>query len=228
MPVPRSLAALSLALSLSPALFAELPLPDATLYGRITSQGGAPVTSGSIKASVRRGAALFEATGSFKQAEGNFWYIIKIPLETSIGAPGPSGTAAREGDLVERLLHDGQPLELASVPPALRAGQVTRIDAVSSSKGGIRIFRGDCSPDLALNITDALRLLNYLFTTPGAPPCLEACDTDGSGALNISDAIYLLAYLFLGGPQPVAPGPQCAPHPNLSALGCAQTNCPSA
>lgn len=223
--VARSLALL--ALTASPALIAELPLPDAVLYGRITARDGAPVTSGSIQARVRRGAALLEARGELKAAEGSFWYVIKVPLETSIGAPGPSGTAAREGDLIEALLLDNQPLEPAKTVPALKAGDVTRIDAVAVSKAGLRLFRGDCNGDLSLNITDALRLLNYLFTAPGAPPCLEACDADGSGSLNISDAIYTLSYLFLGGPEPAAPGPRCAVQPIPSALGCARSNCPA-
>jgi hypothetical protein len=222
---PRALA-LALASSITGALLGELPLPDAILYGKITARDGAPVGSGALKARVRRGAASFEAPGGFKQAEGGLWYIIKIPLETSIGAPGPTGTAAREGDTIEGLLLDGRPLELSAEAPALRAGQVSRIDAAAGAgTGSLIIFRGDCSPDLRVDISDALRVLSFLFISPGPPPCLEACDADGNGTLNITDGIALLSYLFLGGPAPAAPGPQCAPLTAPTSLGCAASSC---
>ncbi|HVR74585.1 MAG TPA: carboxypeptidase regulatory-like domain-containing protein [Planctomycetota bacterium] len=67
--------------------------------------------------------------------------------------------------------------------------------------------RGDCDQSLALNITDAVRFLDYLFLGGGEPPCLDACDVDNSESLQITDAIYLLGYLFLGGPEPHAPYP---------------------
>jgi hypothetical protein len=225
MSVRRFLTILALTLSLSPALLAEIPLPDHTFYGLITTPGGAPVSSGVVKARVRRGqSVVLEATGSFVDAKGGPWYVVNVPLETAIGAPGPSGVAAREGDVLDALLLDGRPLELRSAVPALRAGGANQVDATGGS-GGLLFFRGDCSPDRSLNIADAVRILNFLFTTPGAPPCLEACDSDGSGALNITDAVYTLNFLFLGGPALPAPGPACGVAPTPSALGCVQSSC---
>ena len=221
-----TLSLLTLVLSLTTGLFAELPLPDATFFGQLTTPGGAPVGSGALIARVERGGApVLSVPGVFLAADGAVWYVARIPLETNIGAPGPSGVAAREGDALGALVVDGKPVALKSAAPALKAGLVTRIDGVVEQSTGTLIFRGDCSPDLALNITDAVKVLNYLFIGGAEPPCLAACDADASGVLNITDGIYVLAFLFLGGPAPSAPGPQCGVDPNPSDIGCAQTSC---
>lgn len=223
----RTVPVLAFVLSSSALLFAELPLPDATFFGQIKTSAGVPVGTGALTARIQRGATVvLTVPGVFLAAEGDVWYIVRVPLETNIGAPGPSGVGAREGDVLNALLLDGQPVELKSVPPALKAGLAIRIDGTGSAAppGGV-FFRGDCSPDLKLNITDAVRVLNFLFIAPEEPACLAACDSDGSGILNITDGIYLLSFLFLGGPAPPEPGPRCGLDPNPSDLGCAQTNC---
>ena len=222
-----TLSLLTLVLSLPTGLFAELPLPDATFFGQIKTPAGAPVGSGALTARIQRGAlVVLTVPGVFVAAEGDVWYVVRIPLETNIGAPGPSGVGAREGDLLDALLLEGKPAVLKSTAPALKAGLITRIDATAEKPPeGLVFFRGDCSPDLKLNITDAVRVLNFLFIAPEVPACLAACDSDGSGILNITDGIYLLSFLFLGGPAPPEPGPRCGLDPGSSQLGCAQTNC---
>jgi hypothetical protein len=74
------------------ALQAELPLPDATIHGQITAPTGAPVSTGAPLARVGRGGApVLEVAGSFVSADGAAWYVVKVPLETNLGAPGPGG-----------------------------------------------------------------------------------------------------------------------------------------
>jgi ELWxxDGT repeat protein len=61
--------------------------------------------------------------------------------------------------------------------------------------------RGDVNGDGALNLTDAVAILECLFR--GATICgTELCarDSNGDGQVNISDPVYLLVHLFLGGP----------------------------
>lgn len=223
----RGLVSLALFVSLPAAMKAELPLPDATFFGQLTTPGGQPVGTGALIARVQRAAtAVLDTPGVFVAAEGAVWYVVRIPLETNIGAPGPSGIGAREGDVLGSLLVSGKTVELKSTPPALKAGLITRIDGtVDQSPPGRMIFRGDCNPDLTMNITDAVKVLNYLFIGGAEPPCLAACDADASGLLNITDGVYILGFLFLGGPAPPEPGPQCGLDPNPSQIGCAQTNC---
>jgi hypothetical protein len=229
MPAPlRSTILLTAFLGLARELPAELPLPDATFYGTITTAGGAPVTSGTLQARVKRGAtAVLTATGAFKQDGGTFFYVVRVPLESNIGAPGPSGSGAHEGDTLDALVLNGSALELKTAVGALKAGGVARVDATApDGAGGPRFVRGDCSEDQALDISDAVRILTFLFISPGDPPCLDACDADGTGVLEITDGVFLLAYLYLGGPTPPVPGATCGTAPSPTGLGCVNTVCP--
>jgi hypothetical protein len=76
----------------------------------------------------------------------------------------------------------------------------------------VKIFhRGDPNNDGAINITDGIYILNYLFLGGPKPTCLEAANPNDDASINITDGIYVLNYLFLGGPPPVAPGPTALP-----------------
>ncbi|HVR75847.1 MAG TPA: PKD domain-containing protein [Planctomycetota bacterium] len=71
-----------------------------------------------------------------------------------------------------------------------------------------RVFlRGDADGDRALSITDAVRILAYLFSGGAAPPCLDAADVTDRGRVDVSSAISLLNFLFLGGVPPMVPFP---------------------
>ncbi len=83
--------------------------------------------------------------------------------------------------------------------------------------------RGDCNADAAINIADAVFVLNQLFGTP--PPirtCDDSCDSNGDRMKNIADAIYLLNFLFSMGPPPPPPWPDCGADDNPNSLGCAE------
>ncbi len=82
--------------------------------------------------------------------------------------------------------------------------------------------RGAVRGEEPLDISDAIRLLGYLFLGDAEPPCLDAADADDSGALDITDAVRVLGYLFLGAAAPPAPGPTtCGRDPTPDDLGCA-------
>jgi hypothetical protein len=81
-------------------------------------------------------------------------------------------------------------------------------------------IRGDCDSSGALDITDAVGLLGYLFLAGARPACLDACDGDDSSQLDLSDAVLVLNYLFLGGPAPALPFPVPGADPTPDALGC--------
>lgn len=63
---------------------------------------------------------------------------------------------------------------------------------------------GDVNGSGAIDISDAVQILNHLFSPEGPRLCSGVSDVNGDGSLNISDAIFLLSNLFLGGP-----GPRC-------------------
>ncbi len=60
--------------------------------------------------------------------------------------------------------------------------------------------RGDVDDSGAIDLTDPIFLLQYLFQGGPAPGCFQAADADGSWILDLTDAIRLLGFLFLGNP----------------------------
>lgn len=64
---------------------------------------------------------------------------------------------------------------------------------------------GDADGTMAVNIGDAVYLINFIFKG-GAPPApLVAGDANCDTAVNIGDAVYLINFIFKGGPEPCCP-----------------------
>ena len=70
-------------------------------------------------------------------------------------------------------------------------------------------IRGNSDAVGAVNITDAIFTLWFLFLGEAAPPCFDAADTNDDGTLDIADPVALLSFLFLGQAQPPSPFPGC-------------------
>ncbi len=64
----------------------------------------------------------------------------------------------------------------------------------------------------AIDISDLVYTVDYMFTGGPAPVCWEEANVDGSGDgppdgsedIDISDLVYLVDFMFNGGPEPVA------------------------
>jgi hypothetical protein len=74
-----------------------------------------------------------------------------------------------------------------------------------------RFHRGDVNNDGALDLSDGVSVLSFLFTGGATPSCRETADADNSGEVDISDGVYILRFLFLGGDPPADPGPPARP-----------------
>jgi hypothetical protein len=61
---------------------------------------------------------------------------------------------------------------------------------------------GDADGNHTINISDAVRLINYIFSGGAAPNPLASGDADCNGSINISDAVKLINYIFSGGGAP--------------------------
>jgi hypothetical protein len=85
-------------------------------------------------------------------------------------------------------------------------------------------LRGDCNAGGTVDLSDAVFLLNFLFSGERAPTCADACNANGDDANNISDPLHILNYLFLGMAPPAAPYPDCG-HGHVE-LGCDVEHCP--
>jgi hypothetical protein len=83
--------------------------------------------------------------------------------------------------------------------------------------------RGDADDNGALQLTDAIRVLSFLFLGQQAPTCMDAADADDNGRIELTDAIRILQFLFLGQAPPAPPGPPelgpCGPDPTPNDAG---------
>lgn len=97
---------------------------------------------------------------------------------------------------------------------------VGAFEAPGLSLCGAEVFlRGDCDGNGAVQITDAINLLGYLFLGTFEPSCPDACDTNDDGNIDLSDPLYILTFLFIGGIDPIpAPYPEPGPDTTGDAL----------
>jgi hypothetical protein len=104
----------------------------------------------------------------------------------------------------------GQVLFFLNTSPPPRSLDLDR-DGVPDECRRTRFRRGDTDGSGAVELADAVLVLEMLFRAGLEPACREAADADNDGSLALTDAVYLVAYLFLGGPPPAPPGPPPAP-----------------
>ncbi len=82
-----------------------------------------------------------------------------------------------------------------------------------------RFIRGDTTGDGALDITDAIAILETIFRGRTLD-CADAADVNDDGRLTITDPIRLLSFLYLGGDQPAQPYPDAGEDATRDGLGC--------
>ena len=89
----------------------------------------------------------------------------------------------------------------------------------ASSESGTRFHRGDANSDGGVALTDAVVILERLFSGAATLPCPDAADVDDDGRLALTDAVRLLLYLFGAGEAPPPPGPDlCGDDPNIGGI----------
>jgi hypothetical protein len=66
---------------------------------------------------------------------------------------------------------------------------------------------GDVDGSKQINFSDAVFIVNYIFTAGAAPSQFEAADVNCDLRLDISDAVYLLNFFFNFGASPCSACP---------------------
>lgn len=106
---------------------------------------------------------------------------------------------------------------------ALKAGEGTgpgwpmfRHDIVHSAcfvEVGDEFVCGDADGSGAVDIDDAVFLIEYIFAGGPEPDPIESGEVDCSGSTDIDDVVYLISYIFSGGNAPCDPNgdgvPEC-------------------
>ena len=90
---------------------------------------------------------------------------------------------------------------------------------------GKDFLRGDANLDRAVDLSDAVATLTFLFLGGGTLACEDTADADDNGEIEITDPIFLLGVLFLGNGSIPPPSPGCGADPEPDGLGCERESC---
>lgn len=61
---------------------------------------------------------------------------------------------------------------------------------------------GDVNMDRAVEISDAVYIINYIFLGGGEPAPLQSADVNCDSSADLSDAFYIINFIFMGGSPP--------------------------
>lgn len=152
-----------------------------------------------------------------------FSFLLCSRLTTPWGAPGPEVCSFSFSFPSNMLVESGENFVSLKVVGCVPEWLTHLFVRITDSRGiytereivflpgtSARFQRGDANVDGAIDISDAIATLGFLFLgNPSALACEKAADADDNGALEISDAVYLLGFEFLGGWPPPPPYPMC-------------------
>ncbi|MBI4587156.1 MAG: cellulase family glycosylhydrolase [Planctomycetes bacterium] len=96
----------------------------------------------------------------------------------------------------------------------------------SIQEGARRFIRGNANCDEAIDLADAIAILQYLFARGPASCCLESADVNGDGEIDLADPVYGLIFLYRGARPPPPPFPGCGAAPGGSGAGLGCENFP--
>ena len=122
------------------------------------------------------------------------------------------------------LLPPDLPIGIAGVDVRNIDGQISEpvFLSVREVDEGPVFVRGDANNDVRIDLSDAVKILQFLFLGDTAS-CLDAFDIDDSGTILINDAVLLLDWLFRGGDEPADPFPSPGVDPTTAdPLDCAE------
>jgi len=84
---------------------------------------------------------------------------------------------------------------ITQIPLAFAPGYVEVIPGVPC---------GDANNDGVVGVSDAIRIINYIFVGGAPPDPFYIADVNVDDLVNISDAVYIINYIFQVGPGPCA------------------------
>lgn len=107
-----------------------------------------------------------------------------------------------------------------SIEGSARSAAMQDLEVVFRLRPETPFIRGDSNGDGAVDISDPVTVLGFLFMGGAPPACDDAEDANDDGSVDISDASYILNFLFLGGPAPPEPFGAPGADPTADGLRC--------
>jgi cohesin domain-containing protein/dockerin type I repeat protein len=105
---------------------------------------------------------------------------------------GPDGEGVRPPYFIRNELTYENGGSFVSTLPQRMAGKIAIVDDI------IFFIRGDANRDGAVDISDPISVIEYLYLGGPAPTCMDAADADDNGQVELTDAVVVLSSLFLG------------------------------
>ena len=149
-----------------------------------------------------------------------YWVVLEPPVEVA-GLPAPVhvveyGAAEPSQGVEAAVTYRDAALQVMATPTVRTAGR-----RHLTEPGATPFRRGDVNADGAINITDGVNILEYIFRRGDVPTCFASADVDASGRVNLLDAIVLLRFITQpGAPTPVPPFEACAVDVGPAGLSC--------
>ncbi len=195
------------------------------LEGRDTVDPTFENTTGALAGAGPQGAGMSFFFGTniitgFSYPAGTFT-IIDIDVEVTI----PTGVDPETVtiDLKNGIKGVGQPQDLtitSLINPDIQSAVVNGLTfEVSNAPPEILFKRGDSNNDGAVDISDAIHVLRYLFLGDDELHCQDASDSNDDELIDISDALHLLGVLHLGKPA-IPPGLNCGTDDDVQFEDC--------
>ncbi len=94
------------------------------------------------------------------------------------------------------------------------------VDGSVVVSGELPFIRGDAAIDGRVDITDAIRVVNYALLQIQEVRCQKAADANDDGRVDLADVLYILLYLFDRGEVIPPPFPQRGFDPTPDRLTC--------
>ncbi len=172
-------------------------------------EGGASASIGQLKTGWA-GSANHE----FKAVEGTALPFGKAKISEFVGhgveIKDPDGAVVLKGAIPETAC---APEGMDQKPGAVGGGgalaeRVTDSYFQLDEKHDASFVRGDSNDDGAVDVSDAVSTLGYLFLGMDAPYCPDAADSNDNGEIEISDPVLVLLTLFQGSTLIRAPYPE--------------------
>lgn len=140
--------------------------------------------------------AIFDVIIPGTYGLGDFIFVSLTP-----GSPTLAALAATPASIIQISVF--APPFVTITPTQFNLLPTDDVNAVTCYDIACCVTPGDANHDGAVNVADAVYIINYVFLGGNPPPCPNEADANGDGQLNISDPVYLINFIFRGGPAPV-------------------------